>query len=292
MPEPFDEPLGELSGGGGGFGGGGSLAELLRGGSFAVPGAQSMFSNAFSGAPDDGYSPRRRPQWQGMFEGGPESQWGDIIGGGSAFGPTGSEEGDLWGDLFGGGRPRNPTEAKYWSPYDRILNELIGNAGKAGVFDPNGSPAMLEAIRNETMRDAQARGRGALMRARADASVDPSTYGALALQADLESGRQTAGALGQANLAHRMRVQDWLRQLAMLPLADRLRYHNTLQQHWLSNEVANRGKGTFGDYIGNLIGAGIGGFLPGGGGGVPGTDISPMPQDNYWPGVPDPWGPQ
>lgn len=279
MPDTFDEPfdIGETSRGGG-LGGGGTLSDLLRGGSFAVPGAQSFSFGSALGGPDDGYSPRRRSSWE------------DILGPAFTGANQGNAEGDLWGDLFGGGRPNNPTEAKYWSPYDRILNELIGNAGKAGLFDPLGSPAMRDAIRSQVMSDSLARGRALQMRARSDASVDPSSYGSLALQAQLEGGRNTASALANADLSQMTKVGDWLRQLAVLPLADRLNYHNAWMQHWMSNEVANRNKGTLLDYLGGIIGTGIGGLLPGGGGGVPGTDISPPPQTNYWPDVPDPWG--
>ena len=109
------------------------------------------------------------------------------------------------------------------------MNHALGAGAEAGMFDPTGGGAWLDAVSNMLSNRAGAQQRAATMGARAR-NIDPSQLPLLASQAQIGADQGIADLLGGARVQQAQSVQDWLRDFA-----------NQQNQNLYGLEMENRG---------------------------------------------------
>ena len=178
-------------------------------------------------------------------------------GGFQSSNPWGAYTGDQRGDMNG------------------ALNRMFGAAGQAGVFDPNGSSALTNQLRQHAMMDAGAQESGLVNQARMQFGDDPQMAGYAALQGRMAGQHNTAQALADASTRSAFQNQGFLQNLTAGTMGNS---QQAQQQQWMNNHQQSTSPslgstlggiaGTLGGaFLGGPAGAAIGGRLFGGGGG-------------------------
>lgn len=138
------------------------------------------------------------------------------------------------------------------------FNRIIGAAGKAGYFDPNGSPALMESLRQNAQGNADALTRQATLGADV-AGMDPAQAAATRLQANLANQGNVAGILSQGRLGELQNQQNFAQGLFSGNAQSNA--YAQLQQ-WLNNHQQQGNP--MGQIVGGLaqgVGAGVGSGL-------------------------------
>jgi len=138
------------------------------------------------------------------------------------------------------------------------FNRIIGAAGKAGYFDPNGSPALMESLRQNAQGNADALTRQATLGADV-AGMDPAQAAATRLQANLANQGNVAGILSQGRLGELQNQQQFAQGLFSGNAQSNA--YAQLQQ-WLNNHQQQ--SNPMGQIVGGLaqgVGAGVGSGL-------------------------------
>ena len=144
-------------------------------------------------------------------------------------------------------------------------NRIFGNAGAAGYFDPGGSQAVMESVRANAQRNADALTRQATLGANV-AGLDPGQAGAVRLQAMLGNQNNVANMLGGAQYQQLQNQQQFLQNNAQNLFGNS---QAAQQQQWMNNHQYH--PSAAGQILGGLasgVGGAIGGALTGGLGGA------------------------
>ena len=164
-----------------------------------------------------------------------------------------------------------------WSPYandqrgdmNGALNRMFGAAGQAGVFDPNGSSALTNQLRQHAMMDAGAQESGLVNQARMQFGDDPQMAGYAALQGRMAGQHNTAQALADASTKSAFQNQGFLQNLASGTMGNS---QQAQQQQWMNNHQQSTSP-SLGSTLGSIAGTGVGAFLGGPGGASLGASL-------------------
>lgn len=93
------------------------------------------------------------------------------------------------------------------------IPQIIGNAGNQGVFDPNGSQGILDAIANQINSGAGGRQNGIRNSLMASGVDDPNAYAYGQLQGDLGLQHDLSSQVGNAQLQSMLQNQGFLQNV-------------------------------------------------------------------------------
>lgn len=165
----------------------------------------------------------------------------------------------------------HPTNANIEGNLDPSIVQMLKDALAAGTFSPTGSPALLNALRQQITGSQGARDRQAGLSAQLYGGGDPSLAGYAHLQSTLGGAHDLSSALSDALSRSIMQNQGWLQGLQGNVNSDLFNAKNNLlfgnQNQWLQQDAMNRQeKAQKAAFWGNLAGKGLG-ILTGGFGG-------------------------
>jgi hypothetical protein len=154
------------------------------------------------------------------------------------------------------------------NPYGTIARQGITGAQGLGFFDPKGSPALREQIRQGAIRSARnRRGRGQFLSQLG--GLDPASARAAYLQNEQGIGADTSNYINDANLQEATGNRDYFRQMFGQGLG--FEQQQQLQRQQQQYEQSQRGG--LGSQLGSLAGTAIGGFVGGPGGAALGNRL-------------------
>lgn len=156
-------------------------------------------------------------------------------------------------------------------------NEALSGASAAGAFSPTGSAQVMRLTRRNALRSGDnLRRRNAVLSRLM--GLDPQQARVASVNADAQSGGQTADALNQAQYGQLAGAQDFSRGL----LRDRLGYEN---QRALLKYQQDLQRPSIGGQIGGLVGRGLTGYFTGGMGALGGGGGNRLPSLDYLKGA-------
>lgn len=170
----------------------------------------------------------------------------------------------------------HPTSASIQDQLDPSIVQMLKDALAAGTFSPTGSPALMNALRQQMIGDSGARQRQAGLAANLYGNGDPSLSGYAGLQSVLGGAHDMHAGLSDALTKSILQNQGWLQGLQSGVNSDLFNAKTNLlfgnQNQWNQQDMANRQQKAAGaNFWGGLLGKGLGiglGALTGGASGA------------------------
>ena len=147
-------------------------------------------------------------------------------------------------------------------PNTNIATGTINSANSAGLFDPNGSPAIMAALRRSALRQARNRTRQSAVSSRFF-GLDPTQARQAAVDTNREVSGQLADTISGGHLQETLGNRDWARGLFGSQLGNENAMAMAQFQAEQQRKLLEAQQGTFGGYLGQLVGTGLGAYTGG-----------------------------
>ena len=142
-----------------------------------------------------------------------------------------------------------------------LSRDVLGQASRAGLFDPTGSAQIRAAVRRGALRRADARRRRGSVLARL-MGLNPMGQRQAMLETEREAAGDLSSELGEADLGQLLGGQQFARGV----FGQERGYEERRAAEARAAREARRARGGFGSQLGSLVGMGAGAFLGGPGG--------------------------
>lgn len=251
MQSPLAMSQVDPSGADGGSGGGG-------GGTFNLP--AGMGYGQASGMGGGGRNGRTRTAQANAVN---PNYWMDLLGipRAPANDPngTGPNPNGNWWDFYSGDPWGNGNFDQSTSQLGGLQGWLLQQAGKAGVYDPSGNRAMMDAARTQAINDTQGLAQRGRTAANLYAGNDPSAAAYANLRGTLDASKGVSDALSATNLAG-LQDANRLQQGILMGALNHgnqwdMATHNAQQQKMLGR--LGQGGGGWGSWLGNAAGSAL-----------------------------------